>query len=379
MCLQGSDCVSGQCPAGLCTGVATLSFGAPAAHYPSGGSSDPWSVAAADLNGDGNVDLAIADSGTTNVAGAAAVLNGNGLGGFTAGWSASTGLNTYPFHVLAVDVNGDAARDLVVTNEGTGTVSVFLGNGLGSFGTAKTTSVGSSTMPYSSAIGEFSGDTMPDLLVPIFGNGTSTAVYYYTGTGGGTYSYKASITVGAGPVHIATGDFNQDGKLDFATVNNNVDTMSVVYGLGAGSFQAGASYATGDAPRSIAAADFNGDTRPDLVVANQYASTVTVFRNSGSSFATGASYAAGTGARWVVTGDFNMDGKADIAVANYDAGTVSVLRGIGDGTFQAKADFACGANPRSLATADFNKDGRPDLVTVSDSTNAAYVMLNTSQ
>ena len=114
------------------------------------------------------------------------------------------------------DFNGDGKLDIAVANEGSNTVSIFLGNGLGGFATAVTYSTGG-TEPESLAVGDFNGDGYLDLAVANYG---SNNVSVLLGNGNGTFAAaKTFSSGGSGPDSLAVGDFNGDGKLDLAVAN----------------------------------------------------------------------------------------------------------------------------------------------------------------
>jgi hypothetical protein len=100
------------------------------------------------------------------------------------------------------------------------------------------------------------------------------------GAGDGTFQQPACYPVGGDPVALAFADYNLDGNLDIATVNETGDAVSVLLGTGGGMFEPGGSFGVGNAPTGIATADFNGDGRHDLVTANSQAlSSISVLLN----------------------------------------------------------------------------------------------------
>jgi hypothetical protein len=226
-------------------------------------------VAVGDFNGDGKLDLAVANASSNNVS----VLLGNGTGGFGAATNYAVGA---PPHSVAVgDFNGDGTLDLAVGNNGSNNVSVLLGNGTGGFGTATNYAAGSS--PHSVAVGDFNGDGKPDLAVA---NQNSNNVSVLLGNGNGTFGPAINYAVVTTPESVAVGDFNGDGKPDLAVANGGSGvSVSVLLGNGDGTFGAATDYAVGTRPVSVAVGDFNGDGGPDLAVANFYSNNVSVLLN----------------------------------------------------------------------------------------------------
>jgi hypothetical protein len=186
----------------------------------------------------------------------------------------------------------------------------------------------------------------------------------------GSFGSARTSGVGAGPVAVATADFDGDGRLDLATANAQDGTASVLLGDGAGAFGSRTDHAVGGAPVAILAGDVSGDGRADLVTANADAGTVSVLLGDGAGgFAPAVDHAAGTRPEAVGAGDFDLDGEIDLVVAD-SVGVASPesagnamhwLRGIGGGAFDAPVATEVGAGPTSLAVADFDGDGFLDV------------------
>jgi hypothetical protein len=337
--------------------------------YPTAGNSQ--SVVVADLNGDGKPDLVVADGCVqfvviTCTAGSVSVLLGNGDGTFQAHVDYATGPSA---NAVAVgDFNGDGKLDLVVSDgcaeitfngcaDTSGSVSVLLGNGDGTFQAA----VNYATAPSALAVvvGDFNGDGKPDLAVAVqclnavnLGGCVSVLLGHGDGTFQSHSDYRAVL---AAATSIAVGDFNGDGKQDLVLTGESV---AVLLGNGDGTFQTEVSYDTGGTdPRYVSALDLNADGKLDLVVVNNDTASVSLLLGNGDgTFKTHVDYPVANLPHSLAVGDFNGDGKADLAVGG--SGSVSLLFGNGDGTFQAHVDFQGGV---SVAEGDFNGDGKADL------------------
>jgi uncharacterized protein (DUF2141 family) len=325
--------------------------------------SGPDSVATGDFNGDGKLDLAVANSSGNNVS----IFLGKGDGTFQSAVDYSVG--TAPGSIAVGDFNGDGKLDLATTNNVDNNVSILLGNGDGTFQTALTSSfVG--VNPGSLAVGDINSDGKLDLVVGSNGaTGGISSVSVLLGNGDGTFEPPLQYTAGPGVFSVAVADFNGDGKLDLAVVTVGTG-LSVLLGNGNGTFQPPVSYPAGPVPVSLTVGDFNADGKLDLAVANIPSgntgpSVVSVLVGNGDgTFQPSVEYPSGSGtyigSSSVTLGDFNGDGKLDLAVANQGSSNrVSILLGNGDGTFQSAVDYPGGS--AVMATGDFNGDGRLDL------------------
>jgi hypothetical protein len=248
---------------------------APAVQYPAG--SITFSVTAADLNGDGNLDLALPNNDWSFGAGNVSVLINLGNGTFGAPIRYAVSLNPHsdPFSVAAPDVNGDGKLDLAVANCGLGTVSVRLNLGNGNFGTVSSYAVGSN--PYFIVEADVNGDGKPDLAVA---NSTSNSVSVLLNQGNGTFAAAVNYTAGMGPHAVAAADLNGDGKPDLAVANLDSASVSVLLNLGNGTYAAAVDYAVGLSPDAVAAMDSNGDGMLDLALSSYSTNQVTVLLGS---------------------------------------------------------------------------------------------------
>jgi hypothetical protein len=326
---------------------------------------NPFSVALGDFNGDGITDLAVANylAPDSNVV----VWLGDGLGGFTAAGSTSFTPGTQPRSVAVGDFNGDGKADLAVATFSDSKMTILLGDGTGNF-TQSGSQITVGTSPSAVVIGDFNGDGKTDLATA---NQTGVDVSILLGDGNGGFAAPTSIPIGVGtqPNSLTVGDFNGDGKADLATANYGNGTMTVLLGDGTGAFTpSGSPYAVGSHPYSVVVEDFNGDGIADLAVSGGDIGVpggVTVWLGNGSggfTEAAGSPIAVGAQPTTVVIGDFNGDGKADLVTANYSDGNVTLLLGTGSGGFtQATGSpFAAGTNPYSVVVGDYNGDGRAD-------------------
>ena len=233
-----------------------------------------------------------------------------------------------------------------------------------------------------SATGSFAGAFAGTLS----GNGvTVTNVRWTTLDGEGGLSFVpgslflpgSSPTVGSGPRALASGDVNNDGRLDLISANSADNTLTVLTNNGLGGFAPASAPPVGAGPRSVAAVDVNADGRLDLVSANFDANTVSVLTNNGSGvFIPASTNSVGNNPHSVVVADVNADGRPDLISANLGSSTLTILTNKGGGTFALAASNPVGGSPIFVAAADVNGDGRPDLISANTGPNTLSVLTN---
>lgn len=405
----------------------------------------PTSVVVADFNNDGYPDLAVANKSTGAVIsvllnkGSAAPGTFNSQNQYTVGGT--------PASITAGDFNGDGHIDLAVANQPIspslqGTVSVLLNTGTnGAFGTAATYDIGSSpgvsSSPTSIATGVTTSSGSLDLVVTS-GNDNAVSVLLNKADGSGTFNNEVRYGTGATPYSAAVATLIPGGKADVVVANSSAGSVSVLMGNGDGTLQSSADFDSGPQPNSVVVGDFNGDGVPDLAFAdgdcasctpnaisvvlgkgdgtfgaqntfatgtgdtNTYALVAAQFRTStspldiaavnnktnnvsillgngdGTFVEPAATYAVGSQPAAIAYGDFNQDGYPDLAIANYGSNTISVLlnKGDGSGTFLPAVNYNVGHGPYALARANFNADKYPDLVVVNETDKTVTILLN---
>jgi hypothetical protein len=269
--------------------------------------------------------------------------------------------------VIAADLNGDGILDLVATVElltGGTDVGVLLGNGDGTFGAVQLYPDAGGVQGLQT--GDFNGDGIPDLVTLALQSGNTPAnVAVLLGNGDGTFRTPIVFNLNADAYDIAVGDFNGDGKLDVAVSEFFENRLQILLGNGDGSFRAREAFG-GRHPSGIAVGDFNQDGKLDLAVANgtvNPASISILLGNGNGSFQTPIELSGGFFAGTLLTADFNGDGILDLAGFSGTGpnGPVDVFLGKGDGYFQRPIHSSTEIFTENEVVGDFNGDGIPDL------------------
>jgi uncharacterized repeat protein (TIGR02059 family) len=364
------------------------------------GYSLPEGIATADFNQDGYTDLVITDISTDGNP-QIRVFLGNGSAGFTSGGTQLVGGN--PTSLAAADFNGDGKVDLAVANYADRTISILHGDGSGNLAAGSTLTAGTpyavviggnsynTTNPHPRIIvsGDFNGDGKPDLAwTNDYDNvmGTQVAGTVGLAINNGTATPFSSVTVagaiGNNPYGLIATDLNRDGNLDLIAANSpstGNGNISVLLGNGNGTFQSATNTTVGTRPRYFAAGDFNRDGNQDLALTQTISdNNIRILLGNGSGgFSGQAILSLGVQAapRGIIGADFNLDGYLDLAASSHTGDNVSIFLGSADGTFGTRKVFSGGDASYWLAIADFDSDGRPDLAITNQSTTSPAITL----
>jgi hypothetical protein len=314
---------------------------------------NPQSIVVADFNGDGKLDLALVNY-SGGGSGLVSVLLGKGDGTFQK--HADYPVGAGPDGIAVADFNGDGKLDLAVANDVGSSISVLFGNGDGTFQAHQDYAAGS--FPHWIAVGDFNGDGKPDLVIT---NEGGASVGVFVNKGDGTFKPMATFGTSGEPYSVAVADFNHDGKADLAVTGYLGSVVSILLGKGNGTFATHVDYPCGTAPAVVVARDINADGKVDLITANysngQTGSVSVLLGKGDGTFGSQLDFEVGTGPDGLAVGDFNGDGIPDLAVANLIGNTMSILLGNGNGTFQTHVDFATGVFPLGVAVGEFNGEG----------------------
>ena len=341
--------------------------------------SNPLAVALADLNGDGRLDLIVANLLDDSVG----IRLGNGDGNFAT--LSSTGTGARPTALAIGDLNGDGRADLITADRTINSVGIRYGQGDGSFDANPTPALFAvGVAPSSVALFDLDGDGRRDIITVNPGNNTVSVLL---NLGAGSFAPAVNYGAGGDPRDVAFADVNGDGRTDMVVADFGDQGFSVLLGNGAGGFGSAATRQLGSQITSLQLADLNGDGRTDLVTANVTSNEVFVLLGNGNGLfgpygqfgpAPWPSYAVGAAPGKVVLADVTNDGRLDIITTSAVNGSVTVLTGNGGGGFSARQDFAAGAGAAAVAVGDINGDGLADIAVTNPGAGTATLLLNSA-
>ncbi|MBK9274818.1 MAG: T9SS type A sorting domain-containing protein [Flavobacteriales bacterium] len=337
------------------------------------GGLDLWGISAGHLNDDTLLDMAVSN----HLTGDLSIFFGNGDGSFQPAVTLPVGM--YPVDIIAADLNGDTRADLVTAH--VDHVQVLLNLGGGAF---------DAPVPYAIPSGEtwtlmardLDNDGAIDLLVPHGAGGGGLAVLI--GNGDGTFQPHADHPTDVPATSLDLADFNEDGHLDvlythLAGLGEVVHFWSILWGTRPGTFGT-RTHVTHPHTSIFASAidvDANGDM--DVVVSNSYPSPDSLSFRMGDGtggFAAPVTMYGGISPALVRSVDMDLDGFGDLVVADYANNSVRVFPGYGAGQFGPPVHSIAAVNPIDFAVGRFNADALPDIVIAASSGAYVGVILN---
>ncbi len=345
----------------------------------------PVGLAAADLDNDGDIDLAVADYGFIGNGDSISILLNNGSGTFNTRHNYFSGLK--PYKMVAADLNSDGHLDLAVAREEQH-ASVLINNGSGGFNQPVVLNVnrgGGGDFYPAVNVADIDNDGDLDILyvsTRTWINDDTGVIAYFRNNGNGTFSgvqYIPLILFTAGPVDINTGDLNNDGWVDLVAAHYDGragDGIEVVMSNGNGGFRPAVRYPAGQTTVASLVADVDSDGDLDLISIDNYSLEVTVDYNSGDGhFPLPRLFTVAPISTFLDAGDIDGDGDLDIvtSASGVAVGTpVSILRNQGNGVFDTYITVPLTGGGACAKLRDLDGDGDLDLLAMSPNTAPPY-------
>lgn len=344
----------------------------------------PGFIAIADVNRDRKPDLLVANAEDGSIS----VLLGDGSGHFTPGPGSPFPCNPNPNDVVIADMNGDGNPDLVIANHQTPYITILLGDGTGGFKPSAHSpfATQSHPHPHGVAVADFMGDGKPAVVVNSWGR-DQILLIPSDGKGNLILPGKLYPTDGHSDQGVRTADFNKDARPDVVTTGQNINAVSLLLGDSKGGFQkaSGSPFPAGAAPWAFTTDDINRDGNPDVVVIpyhrdvsdlKQLGITVLLGDGKGGFTTMGGSplsLAGCDGPDRVATGDLTGSGVRDIVVSCALNDQVFFFRAAKDGSF-SKSSRSVPTGWGGIAVGDLDGDGKADVV-VSNSNSGTITIL----
>jgi hypothetical protein len=346
----------------------------------------PGSIAIADVNGDGKPDIIVANTEDETIS----VLLGDGKGHFGLAPGSPFPCGKGPNDIAVADMNGDGNPDLVIANTGTPYLTVLLGDGRGGFKSSPHSPFATESYPHVHGVvaADFMGDGKLAVITDSWGH---DQILLIPGDGNGNLLLPGTpFHTGKRPYQrLRSADFNRDGKPDVVTTDLDSNAVTILLGNGRGGFveAPGSPFPAGVFPWGVAIDDMNGDGNPDLAVipydrdiTNPKQLGVTVLLGDGrGSFTTmrGSpfSLAGCSGPDRVATGDINGDGFRDIVVSCAQNNKLILFLGSKGGAFEISTR-SVETGWSGFAVGNLRDDGKDDIIVSNNSSGTITIFLS---
>jgi hypothetical protein len=345
---------------------------------------NPNTVAIADINNDGKLDIITASAGLGS--GYVSVLKNLGNGMFAAHADATVFNQAGSGVGLAVaDFNGDGYLDLASTGHGPDQFIVLLNDKSGGFefGGKLTPTLQTNAGIDGITSGDFNGDGHPDLAAT---SAAAKKVYVVASTldpnSGWVLGSAAAFDSTDPGTFIAAGKLSGNSVDDLVTANSGTNNLTFLKNSGAGMFPASTSVVVGTTPTGIAIGEIDGNSGLDLVTSNHDGNNLTMLQNKMPLGFSGYGLVSFPGSlpNSPALADMNGDGAVDLLVPSVANSKLALFENNHTlppmGPFIPYVEYPVGNNPVAVAVGDLNGDGKPDAVVANKNDSTVTVLLN---
>ncbi|MAE39543.1 MAG: hypothetical protein CML07_01215 [Psychrobacter sp.] len=326
----------------------------------------PQDIAAGDLDGDNDIDIAIARGGE--------ILINDGVGGFSrSSQSFSSG-----HHLSLSDIEGDGDLDIITSSDNA--IHISKNTGSGSF--SQSLQLNISGQPEAIGIGDFDNDGDNDLVVT---QREASTCQFFSNDGQGSLTQATTVIVGGGQNHCVVGDWDSDGDLDVALSDGNwASRFYILMNDGSGAFAVtqkigdGNGVGLGSYPQDIGAGDLDGDGDLDIYVSINYnRDDVAVLINDGHGiFAAVKGFGKDGAPHPIILADWDGDGDLDAVEARGAVHTITLHLNDGSADFTSLSPKPVSPTPSGLASGDWDGDGDLDLAIASRGSASVDILMN---
>ena len=264
------------------------------------------------------------------------------------------------YGAYAGDLDGDGWSDLIMLNEESDNLRVFMNDGTGGYGPFTVVPIPEANEPSTNEGADFDGDGAIDFAV---GSAQGSYVAIFHGDGAGGLVHRQNLEAGAEVRGVCLLDFENDGDPDIAAATRDGNHVALFENDGSGIFSSRGTFEAGDGEWSCATGDLNEDGLMDLVIGSRLSLDIVGFVSNGDGTFTERDRIPAGGDPWMLAGgDLNGDGHVDFAAVNASEGTLAVYVGDGEGGLTLDQNHFLGAFPLAIDLGDLDGDGDLDAV-----------------
>ncbi|RFZ83275.1 hypothetical protein DYU05_14155 [Mucilaginibacter terrenus] len=371
----------------------------------------PTSLGTADLDGDGKVDLVVANglSNTISIYRNISVMGTINANSFAPKFDIPTGF--LPNNLDIADLDGDGKLDIVVANYVSNTLSIFknqaVANVLSAASFKQRVDIPTAIYPYVIKMGDLDLDGKPDITIAHSYVGVALSIIKnsssYDNIAAAGFSTTSELASGNGYYSVAVADLNNNNKPDIILTDVLKNNLSIFDNIGSNNwgldlFNSPKVFNTQPTPLVVNTGDMDGDGRTDLITSNfgdnlgpnpKSSFFLGILLNkdaeggiSANSFGPVQNFETGRIPQGSAVGDIDGDGKLDAITTNYDESTISILHNtstVGSLSFDPRVDLPVGINPQSVKIVDLDGDGKADIVTTNNLSNTISIYRNNAE
>jgi FG-GAP-like repeat/IPT/TIG domain len=342
-------------------------------------------MGATDLDGDGDLDPVVVSFFSNSIY---VLKNNSSIGSISLSYSPSSNFATSasPVSISFGDLDGDSKQDIIVTSYTNG-LSIFKNNSTtDSIGLLPKIDLVTGNSPFFGTIADIDNDGKPDIVCTNSGS-NSISIFRNTSTSGTiSFAPKVDFTTGNDPYGLSITDLDGDGLVEVIVANEDDFSISIFKNNSSpGNISFGGQTNISNVfPSILKTADLDGDGKPDIIATRSNSASIAVLRNTSSSgslsFASLQLLPTGFGnPTYLNIGDIDGDGKPDIAVNHENYTTVSIIKNLsqpGTISFSSNTDFNAASMPLTVLLTDLDNDARPDIISGSGSGTAFSIFRN---